>query len=479
VNFNASLLLPELFQLAMVLVLFLQALAKPKPEQLATAAPPLVGWVPLAAGVGVAISIISLSCSGQMFYGAYQLDGLSQFFKFAVAVGFVIVTLNAINQPTLEVNQRADYFMLMALSALGLMLLASSVELITIYLSLEISSYSLFAIIPLRGKDGRAAEAGIKYILFGAAATAVALYGLAFILASQHTTYLSVLSQKNWAWDTSPLAVIGLTMFMVGFFYKLALFPFHFWCPDVYDGTSNETAAYAATLPKLGAVVILIRLAALLKPWLEVTTVLAVLGAASMTFGNLAALTQKDLKRILGYSSVAHAGYVIIGLVAGTAKGFAAAGFYSLIYLLMNLTAFWVICRLSTDGRNLQLDDLNGLYKRAPFLAFVMAVAAFALVGLPPTAGFMGKLFLLSAAWGRGYDWLIIVAALNTAISIYYYLNIVRHSYTAEAPEGELPRLRPDSLAWGGLLAAIVLALGAIPAPIFQWAEAAGRQLMP
>lgn len=478
-NFNASLLLPELFQLAVVLVLFLQALAKPKPEQQAAAAPPVVGWVPLAAGVGVVVSIMSLSFSTQMFHGAYQLDGLSQFFKFAVAVGFVIVTLNAVNQPTLEAHQRADYFMLMALSAFGLMLLASAAELITIYLALEISSYSLFAIIPLRGRDGRAAEAGIKYILFGAAATAVALYGLAFILASQHSTYLSVLTQKNWSWETSPLAVIGLTMFMVGFFYKLALFPFHFWCPDVYDGTSNETAAYAATLPKLGAVVILIRLAAMLKPWLEVTTVLAVLGAASMTFGNLAALTQKDLKRILGYSSVAHAGYVTIGLVAGTAKGFAAAGFYSLVYLLMNLTAFWVICRLSTDGRNLQLDDLNGLYKRAPFLAFVLAVAAFALVGLPPTAGFMGKLFLLGAAWGRGYDWLVIVAALNTAISIYYYLNMVRHSYTAEAPDAELPRLRPDSLAWGGVLAAIVLLLGAIPAPIFQWAEAAGRQLMP
>jgi NADH-quinone oxidoreductase subunit N len=190
-------------------------------------------------------------------------------------------------------------------------------------------------------------------------------------------------------------------------------------------------------------------------------------------------LTQKDLKRILGYSSVAHAGYVVVGLVAGTAKGLAAAGFYSLVYLLMNLTAFWVICRLSTDGRNLQLDDLNGLYKQVPFLAFVLAVAAFALVGLPPTAGFMGKLFLLGAAWGRGYDWLIIVAAVNTAISIYYYLNMVRHAYTVEASDAELPRLRPDSLAWGGVLATIVLLLGAIPSPIFQWAEAAGRQLIP
>jgi len=170
---------------------------------------------------------------------------------------------------------------------------------------------------------------------------------------------------------------------------------------------------------------------------------------------------------------------VTVGLVAGTAAGMAAAGFYSLIYVLMNLTCFWVLCRLSTDGRNLTLSDLDGLYRRAPMLAFVLAVAALALVGLPPTAGFMGKLFLLSAAWNRGYDWLVVVAALNTAISIYYYLNLIRHAYTVE-PEGEaaMPAAAPGGAWWGGALAAALLLLGAVPAPVFQWAEAAGRQLM-
>ncbi len=479
-NFNSALFIPEFWQLAIVAVLFLQSLAKPREDQGGPGLASQTGWVPLAALVGVVAAGFSLGASGTMFWDAYKIDGLSQFFKFAVTVGFAIASLNAVTQPTLEPGKRADYFMLLALSAWGLMLLASSVELITIYLALEISSYSLYSLIPLRNKDPRAAEAGIKYILFGAAATAIALFGLSYILASQHSSYLAVLTGKSWAWADAPLGLAGLTLFMVGFFFKLALFPFHFWCPDVYDGTSNETAAYAATLPKLGAVVILIRLAALLKPGLEVTTVLAVLGALSMTFGNLAALTQQDIKRILGYSSVAHAGYVMVGLVAASSRGLAAAGFYSLVYLLMNLTCFWVVCRLSTDGRNLQLDDLNGLYKRAPFLAFVLAVAAFALVGLPPTAGFMGKLFLLTAAWNRGYDWLVIVAALNTAISIYYYLNLVRHAYTREAEESDVfVKPRADSALWGGVLAAILLILGAIPAPVFRWAEAAGRQLMP
>jgi NADH-quinone oxidoreductase subunit N len=170
---------------------------------------------------------------------------------------------------------------------------------------------------------------------------------------------------------------------------------------------------------------------------------------------------------------------VLVGLVAASASGLSAAGFYSLIYLLMNLTCFWVICSLSTDGKNLKLDDLNGLYKRAPYLAFVLAVGAFALVGLPPTAGFMGKLFLLTAAWNRGYNWLIIIAALNTAISIYYYLNIVRHAYTQESESLHPEATRNGSAIWGGVLAASLLILGVIPQSVFRWMEEATRQMMP
>jgi NADH-quinone oxidoreductase subunit N len=476
VEFTVNIFLPELFQLAIVLALFLQSVTPSRKSTVKSA--PFTGWLPLAACAGLVAAGFSLGAQGTIFGAAYKVDGLSQFFKFAVALGFAIAVLNAASQPTLEPEKRADYFLLLSLSALGLMCLASAVELITIYLALELSSYSLYALVPLRSREPRAAEAGVKYILFGAAATALSLFGLAYILASQHSSYLAALTAAPWSWSEAPLGIIGLTLFMAGFFYKLALFPFHFWAPDVYDGASNETAAYAATLPKLGAVVILIRLAAMLKPGLQVTTVLAVLGAVSMTFGNLAALTQQDIKRMLGYSSVAHAGYVMVGLVAASASGLAAAGFYSLVYVLMNLTCFWVICRLSTDGRNLKLNDLDGLYRRAPFLAFVLAVAALALVGLPPTAGFMGKLFLLSAAWNRGYDWLVVVAALNTAISIYYYLNLIRHAYTVET-DGETAGPPPDGAWWGGVLAGLLLVLGAVPAPVFRWAEAAGRQLMP
>jgi NADH-quinone oxidoreductase subunit N len=455
-------LLPETFQLVLAIALFVVVLVRP---DRATG----LKWLPYAALASVVVAGLSLTQSASLFEGSYRIDGLSQFFKLTVAIGFFIASLNAMEHPTLKPTQRTDFFMFLALSAWGLMLLSSAVELMTIFIALEISSYSLYGLVPLRTRDRSAAEAGIKYILFGAAATAISLYGFSYIVAGQQTTYLAELITRPWSFALAPGAVIGLIMFMAGFFYKLALFPFHFWCPDVYQGTSNETAAYVATLPKLGAVVILIRLASMLTPGLGATTLIAVLGAVSMTFGNLAALAQKDVKRLLGYSSIAHAGYVTVGLVAGTAEGLAAAAFYSLVYIIMNLTCFWVICRISGDGRNLQLNDLNGMFKTRPALAFVLAVGAFALVGLPPTGGFMGKLFLFSAAWGRGYDWLVILAALNTAISIYYYLNLVRHAYTDEPGESPMPE-KTGGVLFAGVLAGVTLVLGLFPARFFELA---------
>jgi proton-translocating NADH-quinone oxidoreductase chain N len=461
---NARLILPELYMGFLVLVLFACSISSRGSR------PSLPGWISLLAGISIPVTFFSLDASGLIFAEAYKLDSLSQYFKLAISIGFFVTVLNATRQSTLDTSKRYDYFMFISISALGLMLLSSAVELITVYVAMEIASYSLYALIPLRSQEKQAAEAGIKYILFGAVATAIALYGLSYIVASQHTTYIDALTKCNWTWATSPMAVLGLTLFLAGFFYKLALFPFHFWAPDVYQGASNEAATFISTLPKLGAVIILIRLTSFIKPGFEITTVLAVMAAISMTYGNLAALAQKDLKRILGYSTVAHAGYVMIGLVSGTKEGLAASAFYALMYVIMNLTCFWVICRISTDGRNLELDDLNGLHKRAPGLALILAIGAFALVGLPPTGGFMGKLFLLTSAWNHGYNWLVILAAVNTAISIYYYLSMVLHSYTKDEPS-----IAPAAITepvfgvfWGGILALAVLVIGIIPTPIFD-----------
>ncbi|MDL2272008.1 NADH-quinone oxidoreductase subunit N, partial [Desulfovibrio sp. OttesenSCG-928-I05] len=274
------LLAPEGVFFLLVMALFFQSiLGKYAPVSVTT-------WLPPATAITLMAAVGGLALSGSLFNGTYSVDALSQFFKLAVAVGFTFVVINAVRQPSLDEDKRSDYFLFMGFSAWGLMILSSAAELITLYLALELSSYALYILIPIRERSKSAAEAGAKYLLFGAAATALSLYGLSHIIASQHTTYIAELAGKDWSFAANPQAVLGLCLFLCGMFYKLALFPFHFWCPDVYQGASNETAAFIATLPKLGAVVILIRLAALLQPGLEVTTLMAWLGLISMTFGN-------------------------------------------------------------------------------------------------------------------------------------------------------------------------------------------------
>ena len=464
--FRPELIISELYQLLLIGALFIQIVAKrswmPRVEQ----------WLPWGAGVGIFLSIPSMESSGIMFNGAYCVDHLSQFFKLTLSLGFAVAVLNAIRQPTLKREKRCEYFMFMAISVWGLMILSSAVELITIYLALEIASFSLFPLVPLRSDDKMAAEAAVKYIFFGVAATAIGLFGFSFILASQHTGYLIDLAHKSWSWSAAPMAVAGMTLFLCGMLFKLALFPFHFWAPDVYQGAGNETAAYISTMPKVGAVVVLIRLTDLFRPGLEITTILAVLSALSMTYGNLAALVQTDVKRLLGYSTIAHAGYVMVGLVAGTQEGLAGAAFYAFVYVLMNFTCFWVLCRVASDGRNLELNDLNGLSRRAPGLALILTVGAVALVGLPPTAGFMGKFFLLTAAWNRGYNWLVVIAAANVAVSLYYYLNLIRHAYGEDEPRRAPAEMTGPvfNLLWGALLAALLILLGIVPGPLFSLA---------
>ncbi len=479
-NFDILLLLPELALFLLVLFLFGATITGVAKNE--GAAKLVLNCLPVLTVAVILMAVVGLTGQGVMFWGSYRIDTLSQFFKLLVAAGFCVAVVNARRQPTLEEGQRLDYFLFLSFSAWGLVMMASAAELITIYLAMELASYSLYVLIPLRAKDKAAAEAGIKYILFGAAATALALYGLSWIMASQHTTYIAELAGQDWSFATNPLAALGLALFLGGMFYKLALFPFHFWCPDVYQGASNETAAYVATLPKLGAIVVLVRLGALLTPGSDLTNLVAVLAAVSMTFGNLCALAQKDLKRMLGFSSVAHAGYILVGLVPGTPEGLAAASFYAVAYLSMNLLCFWIISRVAPDGRNLTYRDLNGLSRRSPWLALSLAVAAFSLVGLPPTVGFIGKLWLVTGAWGHGYDWLVIILCVNAALAIFYYLSLMRHAYT-EGEDDPLRGAAPDTSLFSSLgavaLAIVVVILGILPAPVFDVALEAGQALLP
>jgi NADH-quinone oxidoreductase subunit N len=345
---------------------------------------------------------------------------------------------------------------------------------------MELSSYSIYVLIPIRNQvSGNQMEAAIKYIIFGAAATGVMLFGMSYIFGVSQTTYLTGILQQMPELLKEPIAAIGILLVLCGFFFKLALVPFHFWTPDIYQGAANETASFVATMPKLAAVALLLRLVSLAGTGsFNLIQVLVILSIVSMTFGNLAALVQKDLKRLLAYSSIAHAGYVMLGVLAVTAAGYSAAMFHIGAYLLMNLACFLVICSVSRQGENVTISDLSGLYKRSPLSAFTLAVGAFALAGIPPTAGFTGKLYLFIAALNQGHLALVVIAAANTAISIYYYLNIVRSAY-GQDPDG-LPEISlsiSNKLLNYGLILAILL-LGSFPSWFFELAKTACRTLV-
>ena len=258
-------------------------------------------------------------------------------------------------------------------------------------------------------------------------------------------------------------------MTFCGLYYKLAIFPFHFWTPDVYQGAANETAGLIASLPKVGGVAVLIRFVSLATPDNQtLATLLAILATGSMCYGNLIALIQKDFKRMLGFSGIAHAGYALLGFVALDQAGYSAAIYYIVGYLLMVLACFVVICKVSRDGTNVGIEELAGLHRRAPLLALTLAVGVFALAGIPPFVGFMGKLTLLSAALAKGYLALVIMAVVNAAIAIYYYLGVVREAWFREA--GNLP---PINLTWSTralciLLITGILALGVAPARFME-----------
>ncbi len=461
--------LPELVLTAICLILFVLALTKEKKRS--------PWWLIPASLILVVVSAFTLNAKGTFFGGVYRLDTLSQFFKLIISAGYFIIVL-LINRRADESGERFnDYLFLISVSVLGLFAMVSSVELLTMYVALEVASYALYAIVPMRGKSPEAAEAGLKYILFSAVFTAVSIYGLAFIIADAHTSMLSGFSHISWSLKAHPLAVFGLVLFLAGFLFKIALFPFHFWAPDVYEGMSNETAAYATTLPKLGVLAVLIRLLFAVYPSGTVAAVLAVFAAASMLLGNLAALVQKDIKRILGYSSVAHAGYMTTALLIQTKDALSAVAFYALVYVLMNLLAFWILCSLSEDGRNLKLSDLKGLYKKAPVLAFSLAVAAMSLMGLPPTGGFIGKLFIFTSAWGHGFDWLVVLAAVAAAMGAFYYLNFVRYSYTLDEERNKISAGVYES-AVALALAVAVFAVGILPSFILAFTKAASSGLI-
>jgi NADH-quinone oxidoreductase subunit N len=462
---------PEIYFLAVAAVFIIVSMMRPNGRRDFSLAL-------ILAGLGVAVTLATVRLEGSLVYGAFRVDLFSQVFKGLLSVGFFLVvclcsTLNGIQEA-----RHSEFYLLLTTCTLGMMLLISSLELLTMYVALELASYSLYALVPLRSGGGQQMEAGIKYFLSGIATSALMLLGLASLFAATQTTLISELILKLPGLLNTPMAFIGLLLTLCGFFFKLALFPFHVWAPSVYQGAANQVTAFVATATKVTAIAMLVRLISMSNGNTSLAHVLTALAIISMTYGNLVALVQKDFKRLLAYSAIAHAGYSVIGILSMNSTGYAAAIFYAFAYFAMTFTCFLVVVKVASDGRDIAIIQLAGLHRRSPLLAMALMVGVFSLGGIPPTIGFTGKFLVFTAAMQRGYFLLVLIAMINVVVSLYYYIQVLKAAFLLE-PDEELPPIslsRPATILTASMVLVIVVG-GIFPRYLFQLAGTVVRAL--
>ena len=406
----------------------------------------------------VSIDMLQVGMEGTEFSNMIQVDKYSLFFNVIFLVSTILVVLISMNYLGRTDRRQGEYYLLILLATLGMMLMASGNELIVVFLGLELMSLSLYVLAGYFQRSMASSEAGMKYLLLGAFASGFFLYGIALIYGGAGTTSIPKIATAITENAGSPLLLSGMFLLVVGFGFKVALVPFHQWAPDVYEGAPTSIAAFISAGPKAAGFAAFLRifleaLQNLQSEWIVVVTILA---ALTMTVGNLVAIAQRNIKRMLAYSSIAHAGYVLVGLAAANKDGISSAMFYLLVYCIMNIGAFGaVILARTDDGESLMISDYAGLGFKKPLLALFMTLMLLSLAGFPPTAGFVGKFYIFRSAVESGQIWLVIIGAINTAISAFYYLRVVVAMYMRE-PEAEL-----DFHPYPGLLI-VALTLAAI-----------------
>ncbi len=433
----------------------------------------------IGAFVSAAFALGLWGSSGQDAFGQMiAIDQFGLFFKLLILAAVILVVM-ASNKYVLKFDKfQGEYYAVLLLSSIGLMLLVSAVNLITIYVSLELSSISLYALVSFL-KDKGSSEAGLKYLILGAVASAILLYGMALTFGLTGSTSLTAIADFLKALPagsavSSPLLLTGLVLIIAGFGFKIASVPFQMWVPDVYEGAPTPITAYLSVASKAAgfAVITRILLTAFGMPdWLhtEWAVVIAVLAALTMTVGNVTALAQNNIKRLFGYSSIAQAGYLMVGLAA---MGMAAQGsldirsglvFFLFSYALTNLGAFIAIIAISNKINSDMIDDYKGMGKRSPLLAAALTLFLVSLTGLPPTAGLIAKIYIFNGAVEQGLAWLVVIAVINSVISAFYYFRVVKVMWMNEpASQDKVTSSWPEWLALA-VCCVMVVVIGVLP----------------
>jgi NADH-quinone oxidoreductase subunit N len=422
--------------------------------------------------IGILIALVSnfflIGKSYTAFEGMVRVDHLTVVFNFIFMITAAMSLLLITSYSEQEHIEFIEFTPLILFSTVGMMLMGSAESLMTIFLGLETMSIALYVLAGFRRTNRYSLEAALKYFLLGAFATGFLLYGIALLYGAVGSTNLTKISEyvaQN-SMNLNLLALLGMGLIIIGFGFKVALVPFHMWTPDVYQGSPIPVTAYMAVGAKAAGFAAILRVIVLAagQAAFEWTPVLWVLAVLTMTVGNIIALVQDDIKRMLAYSSIAHAGYILMGVVAGNDSTVSSVMFYLVVYLFMNLGAFAVVGVVSgKNERYVKIKYFSGLGKTQPMLAFVMTICMFSLAGFPPTGGFMGKFFLFKAALQSGYVWLVIFGAINTLISVYYYIRVVVAMYMHDPLEDQ----KVEPIMAGAGLVILVSILGIFYLGIF------------
>ena len=444
-------------------------------------------------GTGMALWVAWMTPAGEgigLFEGMVVLDGFAAFFKVLTALATAIVIIMSIDCYELTDRTQAEYYLFLLSVLLGMFLLSSASDIVMLYLALELVSIPSYLLAGyLKGKAS-STEASMKYVVYGATASGVMIYGFSLLYGMTGSTQISEIGRVL-TLGTEPLpAMLAAVMVTVGFGYKIAAVPFHMWSPDVYEGAPTPVTAFLSVGPKAAGFAVLVRFfyTVFASPdgadgmWKLSSSVdwpflFAVLSAVTMTVGNLVAINQRNVKRLLAYSSIAHAGYMLMGFVLLTTVGLKAILFYLVVYLFMNLGAFYVVVLVANGSRSEDISYFSGLGSRAPLAAVSLAIFLFALTGIPPFSGFIGKVYLFAEVINRGVYWLALVAALNSVISLYYYARIVKVMFLEDPTQaGDLPlALVPRVML--AILVVPTLLLGIYWEPVIRVTEASVRIL--
>ena len=378
------------------------------------------------------------------FNGMFVDDPMADVLKIAVCLTVAVMLAYSRAYVSLRDMYRGEFFVLSLFATLGMMVMISANHFLVLYLGLELLSLSLYAMVALPRDAGNSTEAAMKYFVLGALASGMLLYGMSMIYGATGSLEVTEVAQRIFDGDVIPtILIFGLVFVVAGIGFKLGAVPFHMWVPDVYHGAPTAVTLLIGTAPKLAAFAFIMRLLVealgmqqLLVEWQQMLVILAV---ASLAIGNITAIAQTNLKRMLAYSTISHMGFLLLGILSGTLEGFSAAMFYAVIYVLMALGTFGMILLLSRQGFEAEnLDDFKGLNQRDPWYAFIMMLLMFSMAGIPPTMGFWAKLFVLQAVLSVGYIWLAVVAVLFSLIGAFYYLRIVKLMYF-DAPTDTAP----------------------------------------